>query len=153
VREEGDIETGSNAFVVAEQQKVLNLRELGGVDGNNELVDHLAFEEGRKFAPKVNRIGPANIDFAWLVGKESDQGEALSAGLADGPGNSLRARTIAANQDLAGLGQAAGECRRYGAKQEPENKQGDEGEGEEEAKKWATEVQAQKELEQDDGDA
>jgi hypothetical protein len=62
VRKKANIEAGTDAFIVTEKEEVFDLRELGGINGDEELVDAVAFEEGGEIRPGVDGVIAANVN-------------------------------------------------------------------------------------------
>jgi len=153
VREEADIETGADALVVAEEEEVFDFRKLGGVDGDDELVDAVAFEERCEIVPGVDGEVSADMNGTGLIAEESEQFKTVGTGLGDDRGDLSGAGSVTADEDSAGLSEAGGEGRSRGAERQAKQQECREGKEEEQAQDGATEVESEQELNEDDPDA
>jgi len=153
VRKESDIEAGANALVGAEQEEVFNRRELGGIHGDDELVDDMAFEQRREFGPGVHGVRAVESDLAGRVGEESEQREVMGGRAADALSDGEGPGRVTSDENLTRLGEVGGKDRRRGTETEAEQQQEEQSEAEEEAQERPAQVHAEEKLKDDGCDA
>ena len=66
VREEVHGDARADAFLVAQQEDVLEFRQPLALHGEENLVDHLPAEQFGQFGQRIHLVGPAQADFAGV---------------------------------------------------------------------------------------